>query len=111
MSGPLSGIKVVEVSVAMAGPYCAMVLGDHGADVVKVERVGAGDDSRAWPPHFDGNLGHYFAATNRNKRSVAVDLKSPDGVEVVERLARDADVLVENYRVGALERAGLGYDH
>ncbi|TPW15247.1 MAG: acyl-CoA transferase [Acidimicrobiaceae bacterium] len=109
MTGALSGIKVVEVSVAMAAPFCGMMLADQGADVVKVERVGRGDDSRAWPPHFHGSMSHYFAAANRNKRSVAVDLKSPDGVEIVRRLAVDADVLIENYRVGALERAGLGF--
>ena len=109
MSGPLSGLKVVEVGVAMAAPYCAMVLGDLGAEVIKVERVGAGDDSRAWPPHLDGGLGHYFAAANRGKRSIAVDLKVAEGVEIVRRLAADADVFVENFRVGALEAAGLGY--
>ena len=110
MSGPLSGIKIVEVSVAMAAPFCGMVLGDLGADVVKIERIGRGDDSRAWPPHFSGEMSHYFAAANRNKRSLALDLKSPRGAEIVRRLASDADVLLENYRVGALERAGLGYE-
>lgn len=109
VSGPLDGLKVVEVSVAMAGPFCAMTLADLGADVVKIERVGRGDDSRDWPPHFAGGLGHYYAATNRNKRSLALDLKSPRGADIVRSLARDADVLLENYRVGALERAGLGY--
>ncbi len=109
MSGPLSGLKVVEVGVAMAAPYCAMVLGDLGAEVTKVERVGTGDDSRAWPPHLDGGLGHYFAAANRGKRSIAVDLKAAEGVEIVRRLAAEADVFVENFRVGALEAAGLGY--
>jgi crotonobetainyl-CoA:carnitine CoA-transferase CaiB-like acyl-CoA transferase len=103
-------VKVVEVSVAMAGPFCAMLLADHGADVVKVERVGAGDESRAWPPYFYGSMSHYFAAANRNKRSIAVDLKTADGRDVVKRLAANADVFVENYRVGALERAGLGYE-
>jgi len=109
VSGPLSGLKVVEVGVAMAAPYCAMVLGDLGAEVVKVERVGTGDDSRAWPPHLDGGLGHYFAAANRGKRSIAVDLKAPEGVQIVRELAAGADVFIENFRVGALEAAGLGY--
>jgi crotonobetainyl-CoA:carnitine CoA-transferase CaiB-like acyl-CoA transferase len=108
--GPLDGIKVVEIGVAMAGPFCAMMLGDYGALVVKIERVGAGDDSRAWPPYFHDALGHYFAAANRNKQSVALDLKSVEGVEVARRLIAEADVLVDNYRVGALDRAGLGYD-
>jgi crotonobetainyl-CoA:carnitine CoA-transferase CaiB-like acyl-CoA transferase len=109
MTGPLDGLKVVEVGVAMAAPYCAMVLGDMGAEVVKVERVGTGDDSRAWPPHLDGKMGHYFASANRGKRSIAVDLKAPEGVEIVRKLAAEADVFVENFRVGALEAAGLGY--
>lgn len=110
MSGPLSGIKVVEVSVAMAAPFCGMVLADYGAEVVKVERVQRGDDSRDWPPYFYGQMSHYFAAANRNKRSLAIDLKSPQGAEILRSLVSDADVLLENYRVGALERAGLGYE-
>ncbi|MET0912678.1 MAG: CoA transferase, partial [Acidimicrobiales bacterium] len=109
MTGPQSGLKVVEVGVAMAAPYCAMVLGDLGAEVVKVERVGSGDDSRAWPPHLDGGLGHYFAAANRGKRSIAVDLKAPEGTAIVRELAAGADVFIENFRVGALDGAGLGY--
>ena len=108
--GPLSGVKVVEVGVAMAGPFCAMMLADYGAEVVKVERVGVGDDSRAWPPYFHDALGYYFACANRNKQSVALDLKSSEGVEVARRLITGADVIVDNYRLGALARAGLGYD-
>lgn len=108
--GPLDGIKVVEVGVAMAGPFCAMMLADYGADVVKVERVDVGDDSRAWPPFFHDAVGHYFASANRNKRSVAVDLKQAEGAEVVRRLIAQADVVIDNYRLGALGRAGLGYE-
>ncbi len=110
MTSPLSHIKVVEISVAMAGPYCGMMLADYGAEVVKIERVGAGDDSRAWPPHFHGGMSHYYASANRNKRSVAVDLKHPDGVAIVRRLVEQADVLIDNYRFGALARAGLDYE-
>ena len=110
MAAPLSGLKVIEVSVAMAGPFCGMMLGDYGADVVKVERVEVGDDSRHWPPHFEGTLGHYYAAANRSKRSIAVDLKSREGAEIVRRLAAEADVLIDNYRIGALARAGLDYE-
>jgi len=109
MAGPLSHIKVVEIGVAMAGPYCAMMLADYGADVVKVERIGAGDDSRAWPPHFHGGMSHYYASANRNKRSIALDLKDPEGVAVARRLIEQADVVVDNYRFGALARAGLDY--
>ncbi len=109
MSGPLSGIKVVEFTVAMAGPYCGMMLADYGAEVIKVERVGVGDDSRAWPPYFHGKVPYYFAAANRNKRSVALDLKHPDGRAIARRLALESDVLLGNYRVEALPRAGLDY--
>lgn len=108
--GPLAGLTVIEVGVAMAAPFCGMVLADQGADVIKVERVGTGDDSRAWPPYFPGELSHYFAAANRSKRSIAVDLKTPEGAGIIRSLARNADVLVQNYRVGALDRAGLGYE-
>lgn len=119
MSSPLSHIKVIEISVAMAGPYCGMMLADYGADVVKIERVGQGDDSRAWPPHFHpetgpgetcGGMGHYFASANRNKRSVALDLKDKEGVAALRRLIEGADVLIDNYRFGALARAGLDYE-
>lgn len=110
MASPLSHIKVVEISVAMAGPFCGMMLADYGADVIKVERVGHGDDSRAWPPHFHGGMSHYFASANRNKRSIALDLKHPGGIAAVRRLIEGADVLIDNYRVGALARAGLDYD-
>ena len=109
MLSPLNHIKVVEISVAMAGPFCGMMLADYGADVVKVERVGHGDDSRAWPPRFHGGMSHYFASANRNKRSIALDLKDEDGVAVARRLIEDADVVIDNYRFGALARAGLDY--
>ena len=110
MSGPLDGVKVVEFSVAMAGPYCGMMLADYGADVVKVERVGVGDDSRSWPPYFHGKVPYYFAAANRNKHSVAFDLKTPEGREAARALALEADVLLGNYRLEALPRAGLDYE-
>ena len=110
MTTPLSHIKVVEISVAMAGPFCGMMLADYGADVVKVERVGHGDDSRAWPPHFHGGMSHYYASANRNKRSIALDLKDAEGMAVARRLIEDADVLIDNYRFGALARAGLDYE-
>ncbi len=108
--GPLHGIKVVEIGVAMAGPFCGMMLGDYGADVVKIERVGVGDDSRHWAPFFEDDVGHYFACTNRSKKSVAVDLKTPEGLAIVRDLIAGADVVVENYRFGALARAGLDYE-
>jgi crotonobetainyl-CoA:carnitine CoA-transferase CaiB-like acyl-CoA transferase len=109
-AAPLAGIKVIEVGVAMAGPFCGMTLGDYGADVIKIERVGEGDETRHWPPYFPGQVGYYFAAANRNKRSLSIDLKQPEGVEILRELAAGADVLVDNFRVGALDALGLGYD-
>lgn len=110
MTAPMAGLKVVEFGNAMAGPYCAMMLADYGAEVVKVERLGQGDDSRAWVPHFHGEMAAYFTAANRNKKSLAVDLKSPEGLTAVRRLLAGADVMIDNYRLGALARAGLDYD-
>lgn len=107
---PLSGIKVIEVGVAMAGPFCGMTLADYGADVIKIERPGTGDESRGWSPYFPGRVSYYFAAANRNKRSLAIDLKRPEGVAALKRLVESADVLIDNYRVGALDNLGLRYD-
>ena len=110
MTAPLAGIKVVEISVAMAGPFCGMLLGDYGADVIKIERIEVGDDSRAWSPFFHDSMSYYYAAANRNKRGMAIDLKTPEGVRIARELIEQADVLVHNYRVGALERLGLDYE-
>jgi formyl-CoA transferase len=106
----LAGICVIDLTRALAGPYCTMMLGDLGADVIKIERPGRGDDSRAWGPPFAGGESAYFLCTNRNKRSVALDLTSDFGRAAIRRLAELADVVVENYKTGSLERLGLGYD-
>ncbi|HEY3066783.1 MAG TPA: CoA transferase [Methylomirabilota bacterium] len=105
----LDGIRVIDLSRVLAGPFCAALLGDMGADVVKVEDPGAGDESRTWPPHKEGESAGYLV-NNRNKRGIAVDLKTAEGVDIVRRLARDADVLVENFRTGTMEDFGLGYE-
>ncbi len=110
MTGPLDGIRVIEFSVAMAGPYSGMMLADYGAEVIKIERVGVGDDSRAWPPYFHDKVPYYFAAANRNKLSVALDLKSAEGRKAARDLVLSADVLLGNYRLEALPRAGLDYE-
>lgn len=110
MTSPLEGIKVVEIGVAMAGPFCSMMLGDYGADVIKIERVGVGDDSRAWSPYFHNSLSYYYAAANRNKRGIALDLKTEPGIKIAKELIEQADVVVNNYRFGALDRAGLDYE-
>jgi crotonobetainyl-CoA:carnitine CoA-transferase CaiB-like acyl-CoA transferase len=108
--GPLDGIKVIEVGVAMAGPFCAMTLGDYGADVIKIERMGNGDESRRWAPFFEGGTSHYYIAANRNKRGLEIDLKSEEGRALFRELAASADVVIDNFRVGALDRLGLGYE-
>ena len=109
-SGPLSGLKVIEFSHIMAGPVCGLMLADMGADVIKVEKVPGGDDSRRMvPPEINGESSA-FMMMNRNKRGIAVDLKKKSGVEVAKRLLSDADVVIENYRQGAMERFGLGYE-
>src|SRR6266550_4202114 len=105
----LDGIRVVDLSRVLAGPYCGALLGDLGADVIKVEDPGAGDESRTWPPHKDGESAGYLV-NNRNKRGIAVNLKEPDGVTLVRRLAATADVLIENFRTGTMEEFGLGYE-
>jgi crotonobetainyl-CoA:carnitine CoA-transferase CaiB-like acyl-CoA transferase len=108
--GALDGIVVADLSRVLAGPFATMQLGDLGAEVVKVERPGTGDDTRAWGPPFVDGESAYFLSVNRNKRSLALDLQSPDGIAAVRRLIARADVLVENFRPGTLERFGLGYD-
>ena len=105
----LDGIRVVDLSRVLAGPYCGALLGDLGADVIKVEDPGVGDESRTWPPHKDGESAGYLV-NNRNKRGIAVNLKEPDGVALVRRLAATADVLIENFRTGTMEEFGLGYE-
>jgi succinate---hydroxymethylglutarate CoA-transferase len=110
-AAPLDGVRVVELGHVAAGPFAAMLLADLGADVVKVEPP-SGDQMRGWPPiaeHDDERFSHNFAAVNRNKRSVVADLKDPDDLEQVRTLCRAADVIVENYRPGVLDRLGLGY--
>src|SRR5437764_11862476 len=104
---PLEGIRVVDLSRVLAGPYCAMLLADLGADVVKVERPGEGDETRTWGPPYAGGEAAYFLAVNRSKRSVAVDLKQPEGRALVLDLCAQADVVLENFRPGAAERLGL----
>lgn len=106
---PLESMRVVDASQILAGPYCTMLLADMGADVVKIEKPG-GDDTRRMGPPFVNDEAAAFMAMNRNKRSAVVNTKTPEGVAAVKRLLADADVFIENYRAGAMDRAGLGYD-
>ena len=107
-NGPLAGIRVLDLTRVLAGPYCTMFLGDLGAEVVKVEQPGVGDDTRGWGPPFAGGESAYFLCTNRNKKSLTVDFKSAEGTALVRKLTARADVLIENFRPGAMERLGLG---
>jgi crotonobetainyl-CoA:carnitine CoA-transferase CaiB-like acyl-CoA transferase len=111
---PLAGVKILDLSRVLAGPYATMVLGDLGADVIKVEHPERGDDTRHWGPPFAGEgearESAYFLAVNRNKRSIGVDLKDAEGLGRIKRLAAGADVMIENWRRGALEKLGLGYE-
>ena len=115
MTGPLAGIRVLELARILAGPWAGQILADLGADVIKVERKGAGDDTRAWgPPFVEGADGQhlgaaYFHATNRGKRSIELDFESDEGRQLVRKLAARSDILIENFKVGGLAKFGLDY--
>ena len=113
----LAGVRVLDLTRILAGPTCTQLLGDLGADVIKIERPTAGDDTRKWgPPYVHGHNGQptaesaYYLCANRNKRSVAIDIAQPAGQALIRRLLEHCDVLVENFKVGDLGRYGLGYD-
>ena len=113
---PLTGIRVLDLSRVLAGPWASQILGDLGADVVKVERPGSGDDTRAWGPPWlkdaDGQPTResaYFLCTNRNKRSITVDMASPEGQQTLRDLAAKADIVLENFKTGGLQQYGLDY--
>jgi crotonobetainyl-CoA:carnitine CoA-transferase CaiB-like acyl-CoA transferase len=109
-TGPLAGVKVIELAHIMAGPVCGLMLADMGADVIKVEKLPGGDDSRRFlPPEIEGESAA-FMMMNRNKRGIALDLKAPAGKAVLRRMLKDADVVTENYRAGTMERLGFGYE-
>jgi crotonobetainyl-CoA:carnitine CoA-transferase CaiB-like acyl-CoA transferase len=110
VAGALEGIRVVDFSRVLAGPYCTMMLADMGADVIKIEQPGKGDDTRAWGPPYLGTESGYYLAVNRNKRGIALDLKSEQGRQIALDLVRQSDVVVENFRVGVMEKLGLGYE-
>lgn len=116
MAGPLKGIKVLDLSRVLAGPWAGQCLGDLGADVIKVERPGVGDDTRSWgPPYFESSVNEgetvagYYMSANRNKRSIAIDITKPAGQELVKRLAAKSDIVIENYKAGGLAKYGLDY--
>lgn len=117
MSGPLQGLRVLDLSRVLAGPACTQILGDMGADVIKVERPGMGDDTRKWGPPFlkdengnDTSESAYYLSCNRNKRSIAIDITTKGGQDIVHKLLEKSDVLIENFKVGNLSKFGLGYE-
>ncbi len=107
--GALAGIKVIDLSRVLGGPYCTQMLGDHGAEIIKVEPP-QGDETRGWGPPFQGDAASYFIGVNRNKRGIVLDLSKPQGREVLFRLLETADVLVENFKTGTLEKWDMGYE-
>src|SRR3954471_13767153 len=109
MAGPLSGTRVVDLTRALAGPYCTLLLGDMGADVIKVELPGSGDETRQWGPPFLAGESSYFMSVNRNKRSITLDLNADDDLRALLSLTQQADLLVENFRPGTMERLILSY--
>src|SRR6202162_348767 len=110
MSQPLSGIRILDLSRLLPGAYASQMLADFGADVIKIEEPGSGDYGRFMPPHGAGGMSLYFLAMNRNKRSMTLNLKKDEGRTIFQRLARQADVILESFRPGVMERLGLGYE-
>ena len=106
----LEGIRVLDLTRALAGPFCTLMLGDYGADVIKIEIPGAGDDTRHWGPPFIGEESAYFLSINRNKRSLTLNFKDPEAIKIFLQLAKDADVVVENFTPGVMSRFGLEYE-
>lgn len=110
MEQPLSGIKVLDLSRTLAGPYATMMLSDMGAEIIKVEQTNVGDESRRFTPPKWNDESCYFLSANRNKKGITVNLKTEEGIEIIKRLARTADVIVENFRTGTMEKLGIGYE-
>lgn len=111
MKGPLSGIRLLDLTRALAGPYCTMMLGDMGAEVIKIESLEGGDDSRSWAPPYLGPESAYFLSCNRNKKSITLNLRTEKGKKILEDLINISDVLVENFRPGVLTQMGFSYEN
>ncbi|MDQ0175365.1 crotonobetainyl-CoA:carnitine CoA-transferase CaiB-like acyl-CoA transferase [Bacillus chungangensis] len=108
--GALEGVRVLDLSRVLAGPLCTMILGDLGADIIKVEAPGGSDDTRTWGPPFKEGVSAYYLCANRNKKSITVNLKTDEGIRIIKKLVRESDVVVNNFKVGTMERLGLGYE-
>src|SRR6516164_3147000 len=105
--GPLAGVRVLDASRVLAGPFCGQLLGDLGAEVLKIERPGQGDETRTWGPPFVGDLSAYYLSCNRNKRGLTLDLSQPEGLQLFYDLARKSDILLENFRAASAEKLAL----
>ncbi|NYE03895.1 crotonobetainyl-CoA:carnitine CoA-transferase CaiB-like acyl-CoA transferase [Bacillus niacini] len=110
MPGPLYGMKVIDLSRVLAGPYCTMILGDMGAEVIKIESIDTGDETRGWGPPFVEGESAYYLCANRNKQGITLNLKSEQGIEILQKLILDADVVIQNFKPGTLKRLGFGYE-
>ena len=110
MSGPLAGYRIIDVTQMLSGPMATMILGDQGADVIKVEHPRGGDDTRSWPPFYEGGESTYFQSVNRNKKSLTLDLKLEEGKKILRRLVERSDIFIQNFRPGTIERLGFGYE-
>ena len=108
--GPLKGIRVLDLSRILAGPFCTTMLSDLGAEIIKLESPGNGDETRTWGPPFKKGESAYFLGVNHGKKSIVVDLKKSEGLEIARAIAKKADVVVENFRPGVTERLGVGYE-
>lgn len=110
MTGALEGYKVLDLSRVLAGPYCTMILGDLGAEVIKVEAPGGSDETRKWGPPFQNDVSAYYLCANRNKKSITVDLKSEEGTRIIKQLVKESDCIINNFKTGTMEKFGLDYD-
>ncbi|MFJ5768793.1 CaiB/BaiF CoA transferase family protein [Psychrobacillus sp. NPDC093180] len=110
MTGALANIKILDLSRVLAGPYCTMIMGDLGAEVIKVEAPGGSDETRRWGPPFKEEVSAYYLSANRNKKAITLDLKSEAGVEIIKKLVQESDVIINNFKTGTMDRFGLGYD-
>ncbi|HLS36515.1 MAG TPA: CoA transferase, partial [Bacillota bacterium] len=110
MMGALEGIRILDLSRVLAGPYCTMILGDLGAEVIKVEAPGGSDDTRNWGPPFKNGVSAYYISINRNKKSITLDLKSAEDFQTVHKLIQTSDVIINNFKTGTMERFGLSYE-
>src|SRR5699024_6564925 len=110
MSGALTGIKILDLSRVLSGPYCTMILGDLGAEVIKVEAPGIGDETRKWGPPFQEDVSDYYLSANRNKKSITINLKSSAGIDRIKELIHTSDVIIHNFKTGTMDKFGLSYE-